>query len=83
MTYAHSVAARPKVALLLLTEEQEFQRLQAADAGTAAARAGFDLEVFYARNNTMVQVEQLYRLTHAPQGARPAATTRAARRSIR
>jgi ABC-type sugar transport system substrate-binding protein len=73
MTYAHSVAARPRIALLLLTEEQEFQRLQAADAAAAAARAGLDLEVFYARNNTMVQVEQLYRLTHAPQGARPAA----------
>src|SRR5262249_13092707 len=27
----------------------------------------------YAKNNTMVQVEQLYRLTHLPEGARPAA----------
>src|SRR5438132_3111780 len=73
MTYAHAVAGRPKVALLLLTEEQEFQRLQAADARRAAAQAGIDLEVFYAKNNTMVQVEQLYRLTHAPQEARPVA----------
>ena len=47
--------------------------MQAGDAQRAAASAGVDLEVFYAKNNTMVQVEQLYRLTHAPQGARPAA----------
>lgn len=47
--------------------------MQAADAQRAAASAGFDVEVSYAKNNTMVQVEQLYRLTHAPQGARPVA----------
>jgi ribose transport system substrate-binding protein len=73
MTHVHAVAARPRIALLLLAEDQEFQRMQAGDAQRAAASAGFDLDLFYAKNNTMVQVEQLYRLTHAPQGARPMA----------
>ena len=73
MVQAHVVPARPRIALLLLTDEQEFQRMQAADAERAAKAAGLDLDVTYARNNAMVQVEQLYRLTHAGEAARPVA----------
>jgi ribose transport system substrate-binding protein len=73
MVQVHTIGARPRIALLLLSEDQEFQRMQAADAERAATAAGLDLELYYAKNNTMVQVEQLYRLTHAREGARPVA----------
>jgi ribose transport system substrate-binding protein len=66
-------SVRSKIALLLLSDEQDFQRMQAADAERAARAVGIDLEVAYARNNAMVQVEQLYRLTHVREGLRPAA----------
>jgi ABC-type sugar transport system substrate-binding protein len=64
---------KPRIITSLLTKDQEFQVLQAADAERAAARAGFDLEIIYARNNAPLQVEQLYRFIHAPAATRPVA----------
>jgi ribose transport system substrate-binding protein len=55
-----------------LSEDQEFQVMQAADAKLAAARAGLDLEVLYAENNAVLQIQQLYRFVHAPEEERAA-----------
>ncbi|PYQ15427.1 MAG: hypothetical protein DMF79_19790 [Acidobacteria bacterium] len=56
-----------------LSEEQEFQVMQAADAKLAAERAGLDLEVLFAENNAVLQIQQLFRFVHAPEAERPAA----------
>jgi len=55
-----------------LSEDQEFQVMQAADAKLAAERAGLDLEVVYAENNAVLQIQQLFRFVHAPEAERPA-----------
>ena len=57
----------------LLTEEQEFQRMQAEDARQAGARLGLEVEVVFADNNAIVQIRQLYQALHAPEEARPSA----------
>ncbi len=65
--------AKKKVIVSLLTKDQEFQLLQAADAESAAARAGLELEVVYGKNNSTLQLEQLYRFVNAPDSLRPVA----------
>jgi ABC-type sugar transport system substrate-binding protein len=62
-----------KVVVGLLDEQQEFQRIQAADARAAAARAGLEVEVLFAESNAVLQIQQLFRFVHAPAEARPAA----------
>src|ERR1700730_2373635 len=62
-----------KIVLSLLSKEQEFQVMQAADAVRAAARAGIDVDVVYANNNGALQLEHLYRYVQAPERLRPAA----------
>ncbi len=64
---------KPKVVVALLTKDQHFQTLQAADAERAAVRAGLELEIVYANNNALLQVEQLYRSVHSIAAKRPAA----------
>jgi len=56
---------RPTVVVCLLSEEQEFQVMQAADARAAAGRLDLDLEVVYAEGNPIVQIQQLFRFIHA------------------
>jgi ribose transport system substrate-binding protein len=63
----------PKVVVALLTAEQEFQQLQARDAREAAARLGLEVEVVFAEGHAVVQIQQLFRHVHAPEGERPAA----------
>jgi ribose transport system substrate-binding protein len=63
----------PKVLVALLNEEQEFQQLQAKDARDAAARLGLEAEVVFAEGHAVVQIQQLFRRIHAPEGERPAA----------
>jgi len=63
----------PKVVVGLLTAEQDFQQLQATDARAAAARLGLGAEVAFAEGNAVVQIQQLFRHIHAPEGERPAA----------
>jgi ABC-type sugar transport system substrate-binding protein len=63
----------PKVVVGLLTAEQEFQQLQAKDARAAAAGLGLEVEVVFAEGNAVVQIQQLFRHIHAPEGERPAA----------
>jgi ribose transport system substrate-binding protein len=63
----------PKVVVGLLNDEQDFQRMQAADARAAAAKAEIDAEVVFAESNAVLQIQQLFRFVHAPEGERPAA----------
>ena len=62
-----------KILVSLLTSEQEFQQMQAADARAAAARLGLDVEVAFAENNAIQQIHQLYKHIHAPEAERPSA----------
>jgi ribose transport system substrate-binding protein len=64
--------AKRRLVASFLSEDQEFQVMQAADAKLAAVRAGLDLEVLYAENNAVLQIQQLYRFVHAPEEERPA-----------
>jgi len=57
---------RPRVLVGLLSERLEFQRLQAEDARSTAARRGLDVEVVFAENNAVLQIQQLYRAIHRP-----------------
>jgi ABC-type sugar transport system substrate-binding protein len=45
----------------LLDETQDFQRHQAVDARAAAARLDIDLDIRFAENNAILQIQQLYR----------------------
>jgi len=63
----------PKTVVSLLTEDQDFQVAQAADAEAAAKRAGVAVDVVFARNNRALQAEQLYKYVHAPAESRPVA----------
>jgi len=64
---------KPRIAVSLLTSAQEFQVLQAADARAAGQRAGVEVEVLFAENNAVQQIQQLYKCVHAEEGSRPAA----------
>jgi ribose transport system substrate-binding protein len=63
----------PKVVVGLLTAEQEFQQLQARDARDTAARLGLEAEVVFAEGHAVVQIQQLFKHIHAPEGERPVA----------
>jgi ABC-type sugar transport system substrate-binding protein len=62
-----------RIVLSLLTENEAFQREQAISAQDAARREGFDLELVWADNNPLNQIQQLYRAVNAPDAARPTA----------
>jgi ribose transport system substrate-binding protein len=63
----------PKVVVGLLAQDQEYQQLQADDARAAAARHGLSLEVLFADNSAILQIQQLYKAVHRPVEERPAA----------
>ena len=63
----------PRIVASFLSRDQEFQLLQAEDARAAAARHGLELEVLFADNNAIEQIQQLFRFISLPQGERPAA----------
>jgi ribose transport system substrate-binding protein len=56
-----------------LTRSNDFQLLQAHDAEDAAKRAGLPIEVLFADNNPVEQIQQLFKFIHAPVNERPAA----------
>lgn len=56
-----------------LTQDQEFQRLQADDARQTANREKLRIDVLFADNNAVLQIQQLYGALHAPPEDRPAA----------
>jgi ABC-type sugar transport system substrate-binding protein len=62
-----------KIVASFLSEEQEFQRLQAEDARSVARRHGFEIDVVFAENNSIEQIQQLFKYIYLPEGQRPAA----------
>ncbi len=47
--------------------------MQAGDAREAGRRAGLEVVVLFAENNAVLQIQQLFRHIHAPEGERPVA----------
>ncbi len=64
--------ASGKVLVLLISEKQEFQQLQAEDARAAGRRVGLEVEVLYADKDPRVQLRQIAEATGAPEPSRPA-----------
>jgi ABC-type sugar transport system substrate-binding protein len=62
-----------RVLVSLLSDEQEFQVMQAEDARATAARLGLEVDVAFAEGHAVVQIQQLFKAVHAPEGERPAA----------
>ncbi len=62
-----------RVFVSLLSEEQDFQVMQAADAREVGARLGLEVEVAFADGQAVVQSQQLLKAVHAPEGERPVA----------
>lgn len=61
-----------KIFVALIDEAQEYQRLQAAEARSAADRAGIPIEVAFAENNAVLQIQQLFERIHRSEDERPA-----------
>lgn len=61
------------VLLSLVTDDNDYQRAQAAAAQQAAAQAGFELKVLYAGGDPITQTKQLLAAVQASAGARPSA----------
>jgi len=62
-----------RIVVSLTSEDQEYQALQGEDAREAGRRLGVDVEVLFAQDNAVLQIQQLFRFVHAPEGERPAA----------
>jgi ABC-type sugar transport system substrate-binding protein len=62
-----------RLVVSLTTADQEYQALQGEDARETAARLGVDVLVLFADDNTVNQIQQLFRHVHAAEGERPAA----------
>jgi ribose transport system substrate-binding protein len=60
-----------KVALALITQDNDYQQEQAAVAAAAAKRLGVRLQVVYAGNDAIAQTKQILALIHAPEADRP------------
>jgi ABC-type sugar transport system substrate-binding protein len=62
-----------RLAVSLTSAEQEYQALQGEDAREAGRRLGIAVEVLFAEDNAVRQIQQLFAFVHAPEGERPAA----------
>lgn len=62
-----------KVLVSLLSEEQDYQVMQAEDARETGQRVGLDVEVVFAENHAVLQIQQLFKAIHSPEGERPVA----------
>lgn len=60
-----------KVLVALISEGQEFQKLQADDARLAGKRAGLEIEVRHAGHDPAVQLRQVNEALDAPEPQRP------------
>lgn len=63
----------PRVVVGLISDQQEFQLIQAADARESAARSGLAVDVMFADKNAVLQIHQLFAEIHKPEGERPVA----------
>jgi ABC-type sugar transport system substrate-binding protein len=64
---------RPWVLVSLLTDKQEYQVAQAADAQAAGARLGLDVKVVYSNLDPTIQIRTINDAVGAPESSRPAA----------
>jgi len=68
-----SRAMSERVVVCLTSAEQEYQALQGEDAQSAGRRLTAKVEVLFAEDNAVLQIQQLFRFVHAPEAERPAA----------
>ena len=62
-----------RIVVSLTSADQEYQALQGEDAREAGRRLGVDVEVLFAEDVAVLQIQQLFRFVHAGEGERPAA----------
>jgi ABC-type sugar transport system substrate-binding protein len=62
-----------RIVVCLTSAEQEYQALQGEDAKSAGRRLAAKVEVLFAEDNAVLQIQQLFRFVHAPEPDRPAA----------
>jgi ABC-type sugar transport system substrate-binding protein len=62
-----------RLVVSLTSADQEYQALQGEDAHAAGRRLGVEVEVLFAEDNGVLQIQHLFRSLHAPEGERPAA----------
>jgi ABC-type sugar transport system substrate-binding protein len=62
-----------RIVVSLTSADQEYQALQGEDAREAGRRLGVDVEVLFAEDVAVLQIQQLFRAIHAGEGERPAA----------
>jgi ribose transport system substrate-binding protein len=62
-----------RIVACLTSAEQEYQALQGDDARAAGQRLSAEIEVLFAEDNAVMQIQQLFRFVHAPEAERPAA----------
>jgi ribose transport system substrate-binding protein len=63
--------SKPTVLVSLTTNDNDYQREQAASAEEAAKRAGVQIQIIYANNDAINQSQQLLKAIQAPAGTRP------------
>jgi ABC-type sugar transport system substrate-binding protein len=62
-----------RIVVSLTSKDQEYQALQGEDARETGRRLGVEVEVLFAEDNAVLQIQQLFRFVHAGEGERPAA----------
>jgi ABC-type sugar transport system substrate-binding protein len=62
-----------RIVVSLTSRAQEYQALLGEDAREAGRRLGVEVEVVFADDNAVLQIQQLFRSVHAGDGERPAA----------
>ena len=62
-----------RLVVSLTSQDQEYQALQGQDAREAGRRLGVEVEVLFAEDNAVRQIQQLFQQVHAPESERPAA----------
>jgi ABC-type sugar transport system substrate-binding protein len=62
-----------RLVVSLTSADQEYQALQGEDARDSGRRIGVEVEVLFAEDNAVMQIQQLFRFLHAPEGERPSA----------
>jgi ABC-type sugar transport system substrate-binding protein len=62
-----------RLVVSLTSADQEYQALQGEDAREAGRRLGVGVEVLFAEDIAVQQIQQLFRFIHAPEAERPAA----------
>jgi ribose transport system substrate-binding protein len=65
------LSKRLRFFLSLTTDDNDFQREQAAAGREAAGRLGVNLEVGFAESNSVTQSQQLLKVIQGPPGSRP------------